>query len=98
MYTPFLEILFLDLEQSRDALFGQGDQAVHGGAAEDTPFAGALDFDEVMGACHNYIEINLGVRIFGVAQVEQKGPIYDANTGGGNCCAHRMSVEQAAFE
>ena len=92
MHTPFLEIAFLDLKQLRDALFGQGDQAVHGGATEDTAFAGALDLDEVMGACHNYIEINVGVRVFSVAQVEQKGPVYDANTGGGNCCADWMSV------
>ena len=67
----FLEIAFLDLKEFRDALFGQGDQAVHGGTAEDTAFAGALDFDEIMGACHNYIEINVGARVFSVAQVEQ---------------------------
>src|ERR1700744_3290206 len=60
--------------QQRDALRRKVQQLVELVTAKRVPFGGALNFDERAAAVHHDIHIRLGVRIFGVVQIQDRRP------------------------
>src|SRR5712691_10546623 len=53
-------VAFLYLQQLVDALFGQGDEGIHAGAAEDITLACSLYFNKLMLGRHYDVEIDIG--------------------------------------
>src|SRR6266699_4823359 len=68
---PESYISLLYLQQLANPLFCQGDQFVHCATVENAPLAGSLDFYELVLRRHHHVEINIGTRIFFVAEVKQ---------------------------
>ncbi len=84
--------LLLNNEQAPNALLREVEQAIHGGTVEWFTFSRALDLDVLAAISHDHVEINLGTRIFGVAQIEQRLATNDSHTDGGDGAPQRRGA------
>jgi hypothetical protein len=73
-----------------DALLGEGDQALELFVSVGGLFAGTLDFDEFTLAGHDDVEVDLGVLVFDVGQVEEFAAVEESDADGGDTVDERV--------
>src|SRR5271165_2530 len=77
------ERLFLDFEKLGDALTGEGEEAGEFRVVEGDFLGGGLELDESAGTGHDDVHVDVGARVFVVAEVEHGFAGDDADAGGG---------------
>lgn len=75
---------FLEIGQFPDSLFGEGQLAVEFCPFERFAFGGPLDFYEFADTRHDDVEVDLGLAVFGVFEIEEGFSVMDADTDGGD--------------
>src|SRR5258706_15300582 len=90
-------ISLLYLQPLTTLLFAQGDQFVHCAMVENPTFTRSLDFYELVLRRHHHVEIDIGTRVFFVAQVKQYLAAYYTHTHGCHGCFQRMCRQHTAF-
>lgn len=61
-------------------------------------FAHGLEFDEFAGAGHDDVEVDFGVFVFDVVEIEDGGVLEDADADGGDGVGERGFFELAVLE
>src|SRR6266849_8618171 len=79
----------LEPDEAADAGLGDHQQRVEPGAAEGHLLGGALDLDELAGAGHDHVHVDLGARVLDVVQVEHGLTVDDADADRANAVADR---------
>ena len=75
---------FLEFGQFPDSLFGEGQLAVEFRPFERFAFGRPLDFNEFAGTRHDDVEVDLGLAVFGVFEIEEGFSVMDADADGGD--------------
>src|SRR2546430_11536188 len=79
----------LQANETADAALRDGEERVQPRAAEGHLLGRALHLHELAAAGHDDVHVHLGTRVLGVAEVEQRLALDDADADRGDVVAHR---------
>src|SRR2546428_8955363 len=79
----------LEPDETADTALGDGEERVQPGAAEGHLLGRALYLHELAAAGHDDVHVHLGARVLGVAEVEHRLPLHDADADRGDAVTHR---------
>src|SRR5256712_22653 len=79
----------LQPDETADAALGDGEERVQPGAAEGHLLGRALYLHELAAAGHDDVHVHLGARVLGVAEVEHRLPLDDADADRGDAVTDR---------
>src|SRR5438132_1347956 len=79
----------LQPDETADAALGDGEERVQPRAAEGHLLGRALDLHELAAAGHDDVHVYLGARVLGVAEVEHRLPLDDADADRGDAVTDR---------
>src|SRR5436853_6187680 len=77
----------LEADETADAALGDGEERVEPRAAEGHLLGRALHLHELAAAGHDDVHVHLGTRVLGVAEVEQRLALDDADADRGDVVA-----------
>src|SRR4030095_10947775 len=89
----------LQLDQAANAGFGEGEERVQTAAIERRVLRGPLHFDELPGARHDDVHVDVRGGVLAVVQVEQRRAVDDADADGGDAVAddgRRLAIWNAS--
>src|SRR5438552_11028182 len=79
----------LEADETADAALGDGEERVEPRAAEGHLLGRALHLHELAAAGHDDVHVHLGTRVLGVAEVEHRLPLDDADADRGDAVTDR---------
>ena len=87
-------LLFVDVLAG---VFAEVEELVEHGAVKACVFAGALHFDEVLCVLHHDVHVDVGGRVFDVAEVAKRIAAHDAHGNRGNAVLQDLLRDAEAF-
>src|SRR5438874_8776519 len=86
---------FLRGRELLDAPRSELEQVVEAGPAEGRPLGGRLHLDQGAVAGHDDVHVDLGGRVLGIIEVEQRYSVHDSNRDGGDGTRQRLRQAEA---
>src|SRR5262245_1931994 len=78
-FRPGVERLTLERDETADALLGEREHLVEARAAERDLLGCPLHLDELAGARHHHVHVDLGRGVLGVVQIEHGLALHDSH-------------------
>src|SRR5688572_70212 len=98
--TPMSHVqrVTLDRKQLVDSLLRHREHFVHLLTREWFALSGSLDLDKFTGTSANYVHIDLGIRVFGIGEIEDRRGFDDSDTNGGNFTQQRRNFHDRILD